>query len=137
MTRIHVHGWKHLPESKGVVKDRDGGDDRDVRRLTKSFLAAGGVNWLGRQGLIHGDIRHYGGSAYLRQKFKTRQIVTGPARFRSTGYRGLPSASNSRRRSTRMSSFVISANAGMVHSVGFMNRPTPSFAASEPATGWR
>ena len=92
MTRIHVHGWKHLPESKGVVKDRDGGDDRDVRRLTKSFLAAGGVNWLGRQGLIHGDIRHYGGSAYLRQKFKTRQIVTGPARFHSTEYRALLSS---------------------------------------------
>ena len=48
-----------------------------------------GVNGLGRQGLIHGDIRHYGGSAYLRQKFKTRQIVTGLARFRSTEYRAL------------------------------------------------
>ena len=70
----------------------DGGDNRAVRRLTKPFLAARGVNWLDRQVLTHGDIRHYGGSAYLCQEFKIRQIVTGPARFRSTGYRALLSS---------------------------------------------
>lgn len=37
-----------------------------------------GVNWLGRQGLTHSDIRHYGGSAYLRPALRqhlTKEII--------------------------------------------------------------
>ena len=70
----------------------DGGDGRAVHRLTKPFLAARGVNWLGRQVITHGDLRHYGGSAFLGQEFKTRQIIISPVRFHSTGYRDMLSS---------------------------------------------
>jgi competence protein ComEC len=67
----------------------DAGDASAVEQIIEPFLRARGVNRLARLVLTHGDVRHVGGAAILRDEFRVRQTITSRVRSRSPAYRQL------------------------------------------------
>ncbi|MDD5141490.1 MAG: ComEC/Rec2 family competence protein [Verrucomicrobiales bacterium] len=65
----------------------DCGDTNAVDFITKPFLHAQGANHLPRLALTQGDMRDMGGAQPVCELFSVGQIITSPARFRSTVYR--------------------------------------------------
>lgn len=67
----------------------DCGATNSVEFITKPFLRARGVNCLPSLILTHGDLRHIGGAGLIAERFRARQILVSPVRFRSPAYRQL------------------------------------------------
>lgn len=67
----------------------DCGNEFSAQFLTKSLLAARGVNWLSRVLLTHGDIQHIGGMEYVKQRFWIGDVYLPAVQFRSPIYREL------------------------------------------------
>jgi competence protein ComEC len=65
----------------------DCGDTNAVNFVTTPFLHAHGVNHLPRFALTQGDVRDMGGTQPLCEQFSVGQVITSPARFRSSVYR--------------------------------------------------
>ena len=65
----------------------DCGDTNAVDFITKPFLHAQGVNHLPQLALTQGDIRDMGGAQSVCELFSVGQVITSPARFRSSVYR--------------------------------------------------
>jgi ComEC/Rec2-related protein len=65
----------------------DCGSEDAVNFTLKNYLRAQGVNKIPRLVLTHGDLRNCGGAESLNDLFGIGELVTSPARFRSTAYR--------------------------------------------------
>jgi competence protein ComEC len=67
----------------------DTGDDRATEQVVHPFLRARGVNRLPNLVLTHGDVRHVGGAAVIREDFQVAQTITSRVKSRSPAYRAL------------------------------------------------
>jgi competence protein ComEC len=67
----------------------DCGNVNTVEFVMKPYLRAHGLNRLPRLALTHGDLRSVGGTEFLQELMPVEQIITSPARFRSSSYRGI------------------------------------------------
>ena len=67
----------------------DCGNQSSAEFVTRPFLKSRGVNHLDHLLLTHGDLRHFGGAAFIQEKFRARQVLFSPVRTHSSAYQQL------------------------------------------------
>ena len=65
----------------------DCGNENSFEFILKPFLRAQGINRLETILLTHGDLKHIGGLAGVKENFSFQKIVTSPIASRSAAYR--------------------------------------------------